>query len=102
MRCRHFFEKAEDAPRRESSFPLQPPGRNGPQAAARAARSRAQGLQGCTDVILETATNDIYAGSQTAAQTEANILTMAIQAAAGEIPRQNPSTKCDQEVNRFV
>ena len=27
---------------------------------------------------------------------------LAIQAAAGEIPRQKPSTRCDQLVKRFV
>ncbi len=46
-------------------------------------RSRAQMLPGCTHVIIETSTNDIYNASQSQAQVEANLLRLATQAAAG-------------------
>ena len=45
-------------------------------------RNRAQMLQGCTHVIIETTTNDIYTGQSTA-QVEGNLLTLATQAWAG-------------------
>jgi hypothetical protein len=51
------------------------------QSQAATFRSRAQMLAGCTHVIIETVTNDIFPGGQTQAQVEANLMTVATLAA---------------------